>query len=120
MQIRRRRGLCYALSLILFSSCNPVFISSIEKKYDTLPFDEEIIVLELNEEPSGNFELLGEAKIRDGGFSSRCNKEALVDIAKREARRLGGNLVQITTDKKPNFWNSCHRLDIRIIRKPIR
>ena len=120
MQTLRKRGFYFALSLILFSSCSPIFISSIEKKYETLVYDEEIIVLELNDEISENFELLGKAKIRDGGFSSRCNKEALVDIAKREARRLGGNVVQITSSKKPNFWNSCHRLDVRIIRKPTR
>lgn len=119
MQKLRNSGLYLALGLFVLSSCKPIFISSIEKQYEPLPYDSEIIVLELNEETSGNNELLGEAKIRDGGFSSKCNKEALVDIARREARRLGGNLIQITSDKKPNFWNSCHRLDIKIFRNPI-
>ena len=102
--------------VVCHMSCKPVFISSIQSEYEALAYDEEVVVLQLNETIPKESIVLGEAKLRDGGFSLRCNKEALIDLAKQQARRWGGNIIKITKDKEPNFWDSCHRLNLQILR----
>lgn len=102
--------------LVVLNSCSPTMMSSVKNEHETLRYDTEITVLELDDEIPESIEILGEAKIR-GGFSSRCNKEALLDVAKVEARRAGGTIIKITKDKGSNFWDSCHRLNVDILRK---
>ena len=102
--------------LIILNSCSPAMMSSIKKEHETLSYDSEILVLELEDEIPSNSEILGEVKI-SGGFTSRCNKEALLDFAKVEARRVGGHIIKITKDKDASFWDSCHRLNVNVIRR---
>ncbi|NKI33392.1 hypothetical protein [Croceivirga thetidis] len=101
---------------VFFYSCGPAILSSIKKENESLRYDSDITILELDEKIPEDAEVLGEAKLR-GGFDSRCSKMALIDLAKVEARRVGGNFIKITKDKSPDFWDSCHRLNITIIRK---
>ncbi|WP_139063678.1 hypothetical protein [Flagellimonas eckloniae] len=79
-------------------------------------YDEKVEVFELNQEKPNNAEHVGTIKIRDTGFSIKCNYEIVLDQAKLEARRLGGNAIKITKHKKPNFWSTCHRLDAIILK----
>lgn len=98
-------------------SCSPRAYSSLEHQYPILSYTEDIIVYEIEDKLPENLEILGTSKLRDSGFSTKCNREAMIDAAKLEARRVGGNYIQIIKDKKPNFWYSCHRLDIIILRR---
>lgn len=103
-------------SYILLYGCSPAISSSIKKDYAALPFNTKIIVLELTETIPKNAEVIGTLKIRDSGFSTKCNREMALETAKLEAKRVGGNAIKITDEKKPNFWRSCHLLDATILK----
>ena len=102
--------------LLILNSCGPSANSALLKNYPTLGFDEEVMVLEIDDPRPKNAEVLGTIKIRDTGFSVKCNYESVVERAKLEARKAGGNIIQLTKHKRPNFWSTCHRIDATILR----
>ncbi|WP_298931283.1 hypothetical protein [uncultured Allomuricauda sp.] len=106
----------YIISAFLLSSCSPKISSLITKDYQSLKYDEKVVVLGLNEQQPANAEVLGVVKVRDTGFSTKCNYEIALDKAKLEARKVGGNTIKITRHKKPDLWSTCHRLDATILK----
>ena len=67
-------------------------------------------VFEIKEEIPSNAEKLGTIKVGDSGFSIICNYATVLDKAKIESRKVGGNVLKITKHKKPDLWSSCHRI----------
>lgn len=57
---------------------------------------------------------LGEVKIGDTGFSTNCDYETVIDAAKLEARKVGGNAIKIVSHQNPDFVSSCHRITATI------
>ncbi len=102
--------------LVILNSCSPSSNAALLKKYPTLAFNEEVTVLAIDDPRPKNVEVLGTIKIRDTGFSVKCNYERVVERAKLEARKAGGNIIQLTKHKKPDFWSTCHRIDATILR----
>jgi len=109
------RGSLFFLVLIL-SSCGASMTSSIIKSYPTLDYNQEVIVLGLNEDIPSGAEHLGTIKVGDSGFSTHCNYDLVIDNASLEARRVGGNAIKIVKHKKPDLWSSCHRITVEILR----
>lgn len=108
--------LLYAVLFLLLSGCSPKISTVLTKEYPTLSYTEKVTVLGLEENQPENSEILGEVKVRDTGFSTKCNYEVALDKAKLEARNIGGNAIKITRHKKPDLWSTCHRLDALILR----
>ncbi|MEO9510776.1 MAG: hypothetical protein ABJN84_06830 [Flavobacteriaceae bacterium] len=104
------------LLILLFCSCSPKIASYVNKDYPALKYDEKVEVFGLNEPPPDNAIQVGTVEIRDTGFSVKCNYEIVLDQAKLEARRVGGNVIKIIKHKKPDFWSTCHRLDAIILK----
>lgn len=98
------------------ASCSPKIATSIRKEYETLNYEEEVVVLQTNDKQPEDSEILGIVKVGDTGFSTKCNYDTVLDKAKLEARKAGGNAIRITKHKKPNFWSTCHRIDALILR----
>jgi hypothetical protein len=63
-----------------------------------------------------NAEKLGTVKIEDPGFSTNCNYATVIDMAKIEARKVGGNAIKITQHTRPDFFSSCHRITADVLR----
>ena len=60
---------------------------------------------------------LGHIKIGDTGFTTKNgNYAAVLNIAKDEARKAGGNVVKITKHKSPDMLSSMHRIEADILR----
>lgn len=99
------------------SSCSPKLTSSILKSYPSLDYKENVVVLGLNQsQPSGSEEI-GELEIKDAGFSTNCSFEAVIEKAKLEARRAGGNAIKITRHTAPSaFGSSCHQIRAKILK----
>ena len=115
-RILNQNALPFLILLSFLTSCGPSANSALLKRYPTLAFDEEVLVLAMNDTRPENIEELGTLRIRDSGFSVNCNLEQVVESAKLEARKAGGNIIHITKHKKPNFWSTCHRIDATILR----
>jgi lipoate-protein ligase A len=104
--------------LLLLTSCSPKISSSIRKEYETLNYEEKVSVLQTNDKQPEDAEILGIVKVGDTGFSTKCDYDVVLEKAKLEARKVGGNAIRITKHKKPNFWSTCHRIEALILKLP--
>jgi hypothetical protein len=103
-------------STLLLASCSAKFTSSMQKIYAPLDYREEVRVLEIGEKIPPNAEKLGTIKVGDSGFSVDCNYATVLDKAKTESRRVGGNVLKITKHKRPDAWSSCHRITVDVFK----
>lgn len=110
----------YFLVVLLLAgliSCNPTVTTSLMKSYEPLDYRDEVIVLGVKTPAPDRSEDLGVIKIGDSGFSTNCGFDVVVERAKLEARKVGGNVVKITEHKLPNIMgSSCHRITARILK----
>lgn len=104
------------LALILFSSCNPKVITSLSKSYPPLDYKQDVVVFELDQAGPGDAEVLGEVKIGDTGFSTNCDYDTVIDRAKQEARKAGGNAIKIIQHVQPTAVSTCHSIMALILK----
>lgn len=102
--------------LLTLTACAPQVTTKIIKSSVPLDYKEEGIVLGLADEiPSSAIEIVP-IKIGDSDFSINCNWEAVIEKAKTETRKAGGNVVKIVEHKKPDALSSCHRITAKILK----
>lgn len=110
-------ALSVLLSALLFSSCNLKITTELAKTYPTLDYREDVLVLGLGEQEPENAEFLGEVKIGDSGLTTKCDYNLIIDYAKLEARKIGGNAIQITKHIPPSdFGSTCHSITANILK----
>lgn len=98
-------------------ACNPKISTSLSKNYPPTDYKQDILILGLNDEIPINSEDLGEIKIGDGGFTTNCGYDVVIEAAKLEARKAGGNAIKITEHKLPSaLGSSCHRIKARVLK----
>ncbi len=102
--------------LLLLSSCSPRISSSISKNYPPLRTNDKVTVIELENQAPAESELLGKVNIGDTGSTTDCNYSKVLEEAKQEARKAGGNAIKITKHDYPNGMSNCHRITAAIYR----
>lgn len=102
---------------IVLVGCSPKITSSLTSARIPLAKDAEVLVLELAAPMPESAEVLGQIKIGDTGFTTKNgNYAAVLNIAKDEARKAGGNVVKITEHQSPDMFSSIHRIKADILR----
>ena len=87
------------------------------KNYPASERGQEIVIFELGESYPEDSEEIGTVKVTDTGFTLRCTYEIVLEKAKFQARKAGGNALVITEHKTPSALGcSCHRIEAKIIR----
>ena len=100
----------------VLTGCNPKVSTNISKSYPTTAFDAEIAVIELEQTMPNGAEVLGSVKIGDTGFTTNCDYSNVLELAKLEARKVGGNAIKITEHNFPTaMGSSCHRITASIL-----
>ena len=103
--------------VFILIGCSPKITSSFTSYHTQLSKDAEVLVLEIDVPMPENAEVLGQIKIGDTGFTTKNgNYAAVLNIAKDEARKAGGNVVKITEHKSPDMISSMHRIKAEILR----
>lgn len=103
--------------LYVLQSCSPRISTSLNKSYPPLEYQQEVIVLGIHQDEPADCEYLGEVKVGDSGFTTKCGYELVLDKAKMEARKIGGNVLKITEHKPPTALGStCHRITAKILK----
>jgi len=101
--------------LLILNSCAPKISTKISKSYPPLDYREEVKVIGLQDPVPQSAEEIGTVKIGDAGMSTNCGWEVVIDKAKLEARKAGGNAIKITKHSSPNpMGSSCHRITATI------
>ena len=108
----------YLLILVLFfaTACSPKVSKTITKSYAPLDYKEDVLVLDLQTPVPVGADEMGTVKIGDTGFTNDCDWNTVIEKAKTEARKVGGNAIKITEHKPPNMGSSCHRITAVILR----
>ena len=102
--------------LLIFNSCAPKISTSISDNYPTLHYREEVRLFGLQDSIPASSKELGIVKIGDTGFTIKCGWEDVIEKAKLEARKVGGNAIKITKHRTPSaFGSSCHRITAVIL-----
>jgi len=96
--------------LWLLASCTPNVYPTIYTRHSSLDRQEVVRVFERSEIIPENAEFLGRVKVQGVGFSIKCSFNEVVNLAKAEARRVGGNAIQITHHSAPNSVSPCHNI----------
>jgi len=109
MKKLRNCCICFLLAFIL-SSCSHRIgrIGYSEKPLDPSSTCDVIIQKELNIDETTN-QKIGSVKLKDSGFSTACNELDAIAILKKEACSIGGNLVNIVEETRPNLMSSCYQ-----------
>jgi len=104
-------------AVAILSGCSPKITSSFTSHHTPLAKDAEVLVLDMAAPMPENAGVIGQIKIGDTGFTTKNgNYAAVLNIAKDEARKAGGNVVKITEHKSPDMLSSMHRIKAVILR----
>jgi hypothetical protein len=97
-------------------SCSVRISTELIKTYPLLDYKQEVKVYEIQDEIPGNSEFLGVVKVEDAGFTLKCGYQFVLEKAKMEARKTGGNAIKIVEHLKPDLYSSCHRITAKILK----
>lgn len=91
-------------------------ITTINKTYPVLDGVDTIYVLNLESDYPEEVEYLGYIAITGKKNSTLCDYQSLVEKAKDEAGKIGGNLVKIVGHMGPSSFRKCHQIAAKIYR----
>lgn len=91
--------------------CSPRVVSNIGTRLEPRPADEPVDVAEVGAPEPLGATFLGSVNVTDTGVSMGCNFVQVVDLAKVEVRKAGGNYLALRNHLKPTlFGSSCHQI----------
>lgn len=107
--------------LALFTACSPKLI--VKKKseaYEPIQDHEPFALLGLEDSLDLDESLLvATVTVKDAGLTLFCDYHTVLDIALRQARTSGGNLMKILEHREPyDFGSSCHQIYASVYRVP--
>lgn len=109
-------ALLIIVSALLLTSCAPKLSSTMQRTYAPLDYRQEVRVFEMDEQTPPNSEKLGTIKVGDSGFSTDCDYNIVLEKAKTETRKVGGNALKITKHSLPDMWSTCHRITADVLK----
>lgn len=115
------RKLCAlsALTILFFlTSCAPKVYTSLQKSYPARNPQSTVLVYDLEETIPQPAETLGRVTVKDTGFSTHCDYQQVIQLAKNETNKAGGNGLKIDWHGTPGLASTCHRIRGTILRLP--
>lgn len=110
------KRLLFLLLLINFISCSPKVTIQSRGDYIPIPYDQEMVVIEINKQRPDKSRVIGIVKIGDKGFTINCGYNEVVYLLKIEARKMGGNAIKIISHTLPSpFGSTCHRIEAQVL-----
>lgn len=105
----------FALSILIFTSCQPKVTTLLFEKYQVFDQADEIKVFDENDTIAFNYILVGKTQAVGSMFSKDCEYDIMMERLKKEAGDAGGNAIQIVTDKLTKGRSKCHNLYANIL-----
>lgn len=101
---------------VLLTSCAPRVVSKVHKQEEALRVEEAVVVLDRHEEVYSGAALLGTLSVEDTGYTLDCSLRKVLEMAVKEARKMGGNIVRVVRYYPPDHSSSCYRLKAEVYR----
>lgn len=101
--------------LFLFS-CSPTITTKIYKHENPLDYNKNIYMLSIFDNMPDSTDEIGETKIGDSGFTTKCDFDYVLECARLEARKSGGNILKLLELNSPDRWSKCYRLKAKILK----
>lgn len=98
------------VAFVSLSSCSPKVSVNVTKAYPS-SHPEFVTVYDLVDTVPQTAERIGSVKVSDTGFTTKCNFDEVLQIAKRETALAGGNGLMLTAHKGPSWASSCHQIE---------
>ena len=84
-----------ALAVVCLCSCSPKVHKHIIKEMHPVSNETEVTVYGIGDVVPENAEVIGNVSVMDGGFTTHCDWETVLETAKQEVRAAGGNGIEI-------------------------
>lgn len=104
--------------ILLLTNCSTSIKTKVNNSsFQSLNDDEIIYILKNTKSIPENSIFIGNIKIGDTGFSTDCSYKTVINDAKKEAKKLGANLVLLTEVKEPTtFGSTCYKIRAELYR----
>ena len=107
----KRLALFAAVAAFCMSSCSPKVHKHIIKEMHPVGNETEVTVYGIGDVVPENAEVIGNVSVVDGGFTTHCDWETVLETAKQEVRAAGGNGIEIVQHSYPGQNGSnCHQI----------
>ena len=109
---------------IIINSCSPKITTRLYKNFPPLDFTQEIKVLAITDSIPVKSTQLGTVKLEDSGMTTKCKYDDLIEVAKNEARKVGGNVIKVIEHIPPHsemhgftfVYSNCHQITVLILK----
>ena len=106
-------------ALFLTTGCSPSVYTSIQKSYPARIEGSTVLVYDMADSLPEPAEILGSVTVKDSGFSVNCNYAKVMQRAKDETNKIGGNGLHLFWHKEPSaLGSSCHRIAAHMLLLP--
>ena len=105
------KRLMFLLLPCFLSACSPKIVTIIHKSYPEIAGPDQIYLFEIGDSVPVSYDVIGNISISDNGLSTGCNYDQIINLAKNETSKAGGNALALTKHLKPDFISSCHRIN---------
>lgn len=100
-----------AATALLCSCGSPKVMTNVLKVYPQPLTADSVMVFLPGELIPNSADPLGNVAVVDAGNSSKCNYDQVLQLAKEETAKIGGNGLAISEHLKPSVWgSSCHQI----------
>lgn len=97
-----------AFLLIFMASCSPRVTTTVLRQYTPLPESADVALFEFGDFAPDSAEVIGAVTVENGGLATNIHYLQLVGLAKEEARKIGGNGLQII-DYPPSYSGNTYK-----------
>lgn len=113
MVCRRTITACASATLLLATlfSCSPKVVTSVTNTSYTNPTS-EVRVYDEGAIVPNTAQVIGTVRVGEGGLTptKRCRYPIVLDLAKQETAKAGGNALFVRSHQYPDIKSSCHRI----------
>lgn len=103
----RLKLLLFIVAPLYLCSCTSLRVATtVLKAYPALPDSVEVAIFENDKTPPESAIPLARISLFDSGASKSYKYDEVLNLAKMESRKIGGNIFYVTDVTKPNVWGS--------------
>lgn len=113
-----KRILLLALPLLI-ASCGMKVTTDIQKTLPPRVTAEKVHIYNVIDTVPTEAEYIGNISVRDGGLTTNCGINRVVELAKNKTADCGGNILQLTHLQRPSKQgSSCHQIEGNMLWMP--